>query len=327
MKLSEIKPNPSNPRIIKDDKFKKLVQSLKDFPKMMALRPIIIDETGTIQGGNMRYKALKELGFKEVPDEWIKQGKDLTAEQWREFVVKDNVGFGEWDLDILANEWDAEKLEEWGVDLHISDKPEKETEQEEKKIWTPDCLFASNNIYDIPTLLIEMQATTLDLPIKPYGAEKRDKKNIGTYHFYVDDYRFNAIWDNPENLIYSGCKNIIEPNISLFDTTPIGYGIFQIYKKRWISRFLQDNGISVFIDLNVSSKFYEYNLLGVPEEWNAFATRGYADRIPALTKEIEIAKRISGLDNPYMVVYGGGKKIHEISAQNNCIFVEQFMQT
>lgn len=117
MKLSEIKLNPSNPRIIKDDKFKKLVQSLKDFPKMMALRPIIIDETGTIQGGNMRYKALKELGHTEVPDEWIKQGKDLTAEQWREFVVKDNVGFGEWDWDELANNWDAEKLTEWGVDI------------------------------------------------------------------------------------------------------------------------------------------------------------------------------------------------------------------
>lgn len=117
MKLSEIHPNPSNPRIIKDDKFKKLVQSLKDFPQMMELRPIIIDENNIIQGGNMRFKALSELGYKDVPDEWIKQGKDLTEDQWREFVIKDNVGFGEWDFDILANEWDAEQLAEWGVDL------------------------------------------------------------------------------------------------------------------------------------------------------------------------------------------------------------------
>ncbi len=127
MKFSEIKPNPNNPRIIKDDKFKKLVQSLKDFPQMMELRPIIIDEQNIIQGGNMRFKALLQLGYKEVPDEWIKKGKDLTEEQWREFVIKDNVGFGEWDFDILANEWEYEQLMGWGVDLpdfHESVNPE-----------------------------------------------------------------------------------------------------------------------------------------------------------------------------------------------------------
>lgn len=117
MKLSEIKPNPNNPRICKDDKFKKLVQSLKDFPQMMALRPIIVDENNVIQGGNMRFKALSQLGYKDVPDEWVKQGKDLTEEQWREFVVKDNVGFGEFDWEILANEWDSDQLTEWGIDL------------------------------------------------------------------------------------------------------------------------------------------------------------------------------------------------------------------
>ncbi len=117
MKFSEIKPNPNNPRIIKDDKFKKLVQSLKDFPQMMELRPIIIDEQNIIQGGNMRFKALLQLGYKEVPDEWIKKGKDLTEDQWREFVIKDNVGFGEWDWEELANEWDYDTLKEWGVDI------------------------------------------------------------------------------------------------------------------------------------------------------------------------------------------------------------------
>lgn len=117
MKLSDIKPNPSNPRLIRDDKFKKLVQSLKDFPQMMALRPIIIDESNIIQGGNMRFKALLELGYKDVPDEWVKQGKDLTEEQWREFVIKDNVGFGEWNFEDLANNLDAQELSDWGLDL------------------------------------------------------------------------------------------------------------------------------------------------------------------------------------------------------------------
>lgn len=119
IKLSTLKPNPKNPRLIKDDKFMKLVKSLETFPQMMELRPIIVDENNVIQGGNMRFKALQHLGFKEIPETYVKQGKDLTEEQWREFVIKDNVGFGEWDFEQLANEWDTEQLSDWGLDLPI----------------------------------------------------------------------------------------------------------------------------------------------------------------------------------------------------------------
>lgn len=119
MKLSNIKPNPNNPRLIKDDKFKKLCQSIKDFPQMMELRPIIIDENNITLGGNMRLKALKELCYKEIPETWVKKASELTEEQKKEFIVKDNVGFGEWDFDELANNWDADELKEWGVDLPV----------------------------------------------------------------------------------------------------------------------------------------------------------------------------------------------------------------
>jgi len=117
MKLSKLKGNPSNPRIIKDDKFKKLVKSINDFPKMMALRPIVVDENFIVQGGNMRLKALQEIGFKDIPDEWVKQVKDLSEDEKKQFIIKDNVGFGEWDWDDLANNWDAEQLTEWGLDI------------------------------------------------------------------------------------------------------------------------------------------------------------------------------------------------------------------
>jgi DNA modification methylase len=117
MKLSKVKPNPNNPRIIKDDKFKKLVKSINDFPKMMALRPIVVDENFIVQGGNMRLKALQEIGFKDIPDEWVKQVKDLSEDEKKQFIIKDNVGFGEWDWDDLANNWDAEQLTEWGLDI------------------------------------------------------------------------------------------------------------------------------------------------------------------------------------------------------------------
>lgn len=117
MKLSQIKSNPNNPRIIKDEKFKKLCQSIKALPKMMELRPIVVDENFIVQGGNMRLKALNELGYKEIPDTWVKQANDFTEEELKEFIIKDNVGFGEWDWDDLANNWDTEKLEEWGLDI------------------------------------------------------------------------------------------------------------------------------------------------------------------------------------------------------------------
>ena len=114
MRIQEIKPNPNNPRIIKDDKFKKLVQSIKSFPQMLELRPIVIDENNVVLGGNMRLKACIEAGLTDVP---VKQAADLTEEQKKEFIVKDNVGYGEWDWDDLANNWNTDDLIEWGLDI------------------------------------------------------------------------------------------------------------------------------------------------------------------------------------------------------------------
>ena len=114
VKINKLISNPSNPRIIKEGKFKKLVQSIKDFPEMLDLRPIIVDESMTILGGNMRYRACVEAGLKEVP---IKIAEGLTEEKKQEFIIKDNVGFGEWDWSMLGNEWDNVKLGEWGMDV------------------------------------------------------------------------------------------------------------------------------------------------------------------------------------------------------------------
>jgi hypothetical protein len=117
IKLTTIKSNPNNPRVIRDEKFKKLVKSIQEFPKMMALRPMVVNEDMVVLGGNMRLKALKELGYKEVPDEWVKSAKDLTEDEIRRFIIADNVGFGEHDWEMLANEWNVEELTDWGLDI------------------------------------------------------------------------------------------------------------------------------------------------------------------------------------------------------------------
>jgi DNA modification methylase len=113
IKISQVKSNPNNPRLIKNDKFKKLVKSVQEFPEMLELRPIVVDENMIVLGGNMRLKACKEAGLKEV---WIDIAKGLSEKQKKEFTIKDNVGFGEWEWDMLANEWEQTELEDWGLD-------------------------------------------------------------------------------------------------------------------------------------------------------------------------------------------------------------------
>jgi ParB-like chromosome segregation protein Spo0J len=113
VKISEVKLNPNNPRLIKDDKFAKLVQSIKDLPQMLAIRPIVVNADMVVLGGNMRLKACKEAGLKEIP---IIIADNLTEEQQREFLIKDNVSGGEWDWALLQD-WDSQQLSEWGLDV------------------------------------------------------------------------------------------------------------------------------------------------------------------------------------------------------------------
>ena len=137
MKITDLKANPKNPRIIKDDKFKKLVKSLQEFPEMMEKRPMVCvtDVDGKLfpLGGNMRLKALQELKYKEIPDEWVMLADEWTEEKRQEFVIKDNVGFGEWDWDVLNVDFDLEQLEDWGLDVPDLDVPDFDTTESEQK--------------------------------------------------------------------------------------------------------------------------------------------------------------------------------------------------
>jgi site-specific DNA-methyltransferase (adenine-specific) len=128
--INTVKANPNNPRIIKDDKFAKLVKSINEFPQMLNLRPIVVNDDMVVLGGNMRLKACKEAGLKEIP---IIKASELTEQQQKEFIVKDNVGYGEWDWDDLANNWDSSELEEWGLDIP-GFKTEDEAQEDDYEI-------------------------------------------------------------------------------------------------------------------------------------------------------------------------------------------------
>ena len=174
VKISEVKSNPNNPRIIKDDKFKKLVKSIKEFPQMLELRPIVVNTEMIVLGGNMRLKACKEAGLKEVP---IIMADELTEEQQKEFIVKDNVGFGEWDWDLLANEWDAVQLEEWGLDGFPFEEV-TELEAEEDNYTEPDNIQVDVVLGDLIEIgehrLLCGDSTDSDQVAKLMNGEKAD---------------------------------------------------------------------------------------------------------------------------------------------------------
>lgn len=117
MDIKELKINPKNPRKFDKATIDKMVKSITEFPKMLSLRPIVIDDDGTVLGGNLRLKALHAAGFEEIPDDWVRKASELTEEEKKRFIIADNVQFGEWDYDELTSEWDAGQLADWGLEL------------------------------------------------------------------------------------------------------------------------------------------------------------------------------------------------------------------
>ena len=188
VKINSIKTNPKNPRLIKDDKFKKLVKSIQEFPQMLELRPIVVDENNIILGGNMRYKACIEAGLKEV---YILKAKELTELQKDEFIVKDNVGFGEWDWDILANEWDTEKLTDWGLDLPL-DVSVQELEAEEDDYEIPNEINTDIVLGDL-------------FEIGEHRLLCGDSTQVDTWQKVMDDKLCDMVMtDPPYNIDYEG---------------------------------------------------------------------------------------------------------------------------
>lgn len=355
--ISDLELLKNNPRKITKANFEKLVDSIRinGFWEHRAIP--LSDRTGklAVLAGHQRIRAAKRLKKKQVPTILY---SGLTEEQEKEIILRDNVNNGEWDDNILKNDpfFSDLDLDFMGIPSFMNDEPKankskkKDTDFllddespdsvsddvaddefnfDDKEAFyrsmLDDVIYESNNEFEIPNLLLEQQAGKLIVPFAPWGADSRLRKGISTYHFYVDDYRFEAIWKDPIKVLNSGVKALVEPNLSLYDTTPIAYGLHQIYKKRWISRYFQECGIKVYADLNVSVKFAEYNKLGIPNGYDAFFTRGYAGKLEYLKNELQIAKDISGKEIPNLLVYGGGDEIRKFCIENSLVYVEQFM--
>ena len=358
LNLRDLIPHPRNPRKISQEDLNRLCDSIRQNGywqhRPMAVEPVP-DKPGKyyILDGNQRKKALGRLKRYEAP---CMIYTELTDEERDEIILRSNINNGEWDVPMLQAEFEQVDFEQIGLEFEMptfdppatapvtdtkpkgndSETPPTDTDPDDDAPDSPekmslyfrmlgDFVYPSNNEFDIPTLLTDNMPVHLELPLNPWGAEARYKKGITTYHFYVDDYRFEQLFKDPIKLLESGCKAIVEPNCSIHDQTPMAYAIWQTYRKRYLCRYLQECGLQIWVDLNVSPHFEEINALGVPEGYNAFCTRGVTGWLNTTERHWEMAKRISGLDKPNMFVYGGGDDVAEWCKAHDVVHVKEFI--
>lgn len=327
----------NNPRTITQKDLNILCDSIRE-NGFYEHRPLAVEKQGdelVVLDGNQRLKAARRLKMKTVPCVIY---SDLNEVERNEIIFRGNINNGEWDAALLQSDFEGVDFGSIGLNIELPTPEDNEPDEEDddEDVLKDDKLefyhnmlgdfaYPSDNEYGIPVLLTDNQPVHVRLPLTPWGVEGRYKKHISCYHFYVDDYRFERLFKDPINLLKSGCKQIVEPNCSIHDQTPVAYGIFKIYRKRYLARYFQEVGVQVWVDLNVSHRFAEYNLLGVPKGYNAFFTRGVSGWQNHLDINLEMAKRISGLDHPNLNVYGGGQDIEEWCYKHSLYYTPEFI--
>lgn len=340
MKLSwrdpkQLKQREKNSKKHGQQDLKGLYASVKEFGFKDIL---LIEPDDTIIAGHGRDLIAIELAKERVP---VIICTDLDKAKARAYSIAHNVTsrnskfnddnitfeFGElkaegYDLEPLA----PMKIDKWTEDLNIPEFNIDEYKPPEPEDLTvadvPDVIWPSDNIWEIPTLALNMQATSVDLPIVQWGDISRKTKIRGTWHFWAEDLKFEALWKDPTGPLYSRAQNCVEPNFSNYDQMSRAYVMGRIYEKRWIACYWQSKGMKIFVDLNVNHRFYDLNMLGIPPGWLAWSTRGYAKREDKVLEQYEMAVERAGTDKILFWVYSGGETIKKLCQDHNWLYVE-----
>lgn len=330
--LAGLKPHPKNYNRHPETQIKRLMRSLERFGQPKE----IVTWQGFVIAGHGLVEAARRLGRPTL------LAHDMSA-VWNEgealaFMAADNelARMGDPDEAALAalvaetQDFDAElaelaagseeRLRELLAEAEQARAATESTEgaeggETELGRWdVPDALFATDNEWGVPLLDVRMQGTAVVAPVQPWGqgAGARSRTNPGMWHFYTEDYRFQALWDDPSPIVTSGCGAVVEPNFSAYIEMAPAIVLYRTYQKRWLARFWQSMGIRVFVDLNVAENHADVNLLGVPKGWKAWATRGYTERLDATVREYERAVAHAGTEDILFFVYGGGKAVKQL---------------
>lgn len=299
----------------------------------------VLDEVGYVQGvivnratgfvvdGHMRVSLAMRNNQATIPVTYV----DLTPEEEDTILSTfDPIGaMAATDRVKLKELIDSVETENERVNKMMSDiarrerveVPEPQDEDEEPLVYrVPDAVWGTDNIYGIPMLDLNMQADHLEAPFMGWGTKARKNRMTGTYHFYVDDSRFEQVWRNPIDIANSACYAIVEPNFSVYTDMPKAVAIWQMFRKRWISRWLQSIGIRIFVDLNIAHRHDDLRFIGVPEGWKSYCTRAYSERLDETIVEYEQAVKHAGGGTILFVCYGGGKKAEELAREKGWIW-------
>ena len=353
VKLSDITPDDRNANRHTERGEYMLRRSLERFG---FLEPGVLDANNRIIGGNSRTEAAADVLSADDaivididgrrPVFVRRRDLDLTTPEGREAAIVLNrtaqvgIEFDPLMLEDLAlsgvdmGDWfQPGELREFGLDIDDAGKVARPDYSElDADFWAdvpmpegvPDSLWPTDNEWGIPLLDIERQADAFDVPIETWGAKARSKK-AGTYHFYTEDSRFATIWQRPDMLVKAGCVNVVEPNFSVYDQVPRAVALWATFRKRWLARYWQSQGIRIFVDLNVARPYDDLNLLGVPKGWRAYATRGYESRLHMTDEELEIARTHAGTSSVLFMVYGGSAKVRDWCNANGAVWVAEDM--
>lgn len=238
----------------------------------------------------------------------------------------------DWDTDVLAqlSESDNQAFDGLWSDREITAlldsiaEPvagEEDGTPERKDL--PEALYPSENEWGIPLLDIRKQASAVELPVIKWGVLGRTELMRGTYHFYTDDYKFAALWYDPTIVLRSKCKVVIEPNYSTVDNMPRAIALFRTFQKRWMSRYWQEQGIKVIVDLNVTTGTRDINLLGVPKGWRSYATRAITHELHMVEEDYNTAVEHAGTDDILFVVVGGYEPVKRLCQECGWVHIQE----
>lgn len=332
-----------NPRKMKPDALQRLCESIERDPQFMELRPIVVDEQGTILGGNQRYRACVHLGMKELPAAWVRQASGLTEEQKKRFILLDNSPqglAGEWDAELLLEEFQIPEFADWGLERFAKDhQEEQESEQEEYRGESEelddtllqlkdDIRFDGAGLYEIPKLREDM---LLDGEVHPKLFLPNDDNshplllwNFGSdstktldwsraiVGFYVEDERFEVMWEDTAGRISPFVNRKIAgmlcPNFSCYDTYPTAMRLWNVFRSRWVGRYAQEAGIRIMPDICGQPEDCSWLFDGIPQG-ACVAFQCHREKLEgAERKNIVLRKAIEVIKPPVIWCYGQQSK-------------------
>lgn len=344
-----LKPHPKNPN---RGNIREVMNSIK---ANGFVEPITVQQsTRMILGGHTRWSALMNLGAEQVPVIFVDVDDDealrllIALNRSTELRSMDNDRLAQVLEDVLTQQGDLEGtlyddfsfqqlLDELDADLSASlddfeqgdegkddlDEDEQDDDAPERLHTTlksfadvPDTIFPSDNDLGIPVLLTHLQADVPDMPATLWGEFSRSN-SAGTIFFYVDDYKFQAVWKDPSKVSVTGAPTIAEVNFSTHDAMPAVVVLWRTYQKRYLARMWQSFGHRILVDVNVEPKFWDMNLLGVPKGWRSYCTRGAAQHVDDIVRQVEQCKAHAESDDILFVVYGGNAAVRDVCLKHN----------